>query len=518
MNFLLLNLIIALLFTTITTLSVGLLILKKSWNNKANRYYAFTNLSVAWWVIFQIFAITANSPDSAIFFDRLLIAGVWMIPAFQAKSVYYLLNLKRKKLFVNIGLALGVISAIMSFTPYEFSSVEAIAFIKYWYTPGIMHFISSFIFLIYSSFILFEYFKEYRNSSGARHNQFAYIFWSTLFGYAGGATNFFYGYGLYVPFVNPFATYLVGLYPVIVAYAILKHQLLDIRMVIKRSLVYSVTIALISGAIFGVSFLNSWFAKHIFGFKFWMIPLSSGFFAFIIGRVFWEKSKEVDKLKYEFITVATHKLRTPLTEIKWAAAELRNKDIGAADREKLIAEIINADNKLIELTNELLAVSKSETAQHRYNFEEANLEKAARNVVNSFQYQFRDKGIKLKYNFEKNLPLVNIDKIRISSVIQVLMENAVIYTKNEIKINIDVYKNNIIFHIEDNGIGIEKEDQGHIFSKFYRTHEAYLSETEGTGVGLFLAKSIVEKHGGKIGVRSEGKGKGSVFWFSLPAL
>ena len=101
---------------------------------------------------------------------------------------------------------------------------------------------------------------------------------------------------------------------------------------------------------------------------------------------------------------------------------------------------------------------------------------------------------------------------------QILLENAILYTKDEIKINIDSHKDSVVLHIEDNGIGIKKEDQPYIFSRFYRSHEAYLTETEGTGIGLFLAKSMIDKHDGTIGVRSEGKGKGSIFWFKLPVV
>lgn len=302
----------------------------------------------------------------------------------------------------------------------------------------------------------------------------------------------------------------------IIAYNILKYQLMDIKLAIKRTFIYSVIIAVISGVIFGVSFLNNWFTGHIPEFKTWMIPLISGIAAFIVGNLFWRKSKEVEKLKYEFITVAAHKLRTPLTDIKWAASAMRDEKISQRDKDKMLKGIIAADERLIDLTNELLGVAKMEANQYKYNFQPENFEKIVRKIVNEFQLQMKEKGVKLFYSAEKNLPEVKIDKIRIGSVIQTLMENAVLYTKSEVKVSIDVYKNNIIFHAEDNGIGVSKDDQENIFSKFYRTHEAYLTETEGAGLSLFLAKSIIEKHNGKIGVRSEGKGEGSVFWFSLP--
>jgi signal transduction histidine kinase len=303
-----------------------------------------------------------------------------------------------------------------------------------------------------------------------------------------------------------------------IAYTILKYQLFDIKILAKKALFYSIGIALANGVIIMIIFINDRFKDRFPFFQSWAVPLIAAVATFIIANILYRQLKVADKLKYEFITVAAHKLRTPLTDIKWAAASLKDAKISDGDKDKMIKEIIAADERLINLTNELLVITKTEANQYQYNFEIVDLEKTVRKIVNSFQMQIKEKKIKFKYNAEKNLPKVKIDKIRIGSVTQTLMENAVLYTKDEIIINIDVYKNSVVFHIEDNGIGISKEDQPHIFSRFYRTSKAYLTETEGAGIGLFLAKSIIDKHGGKIGARSEGEGKGSIFWFSLKAV
>lgn len=298
----------------------------------------------------------------------------------------------------------------------------------------------------------------------------------------------------------------------IIAYAILKYQLMNINIIVKKVFFYSLSIALISGVIFGISFLNSWFAKNISGFKPWMIPVFAGIVAFIIGRLFYNKSKEVDKLKYEFITVAAHKLRTPLTEIKWAADALDEKILSEEERKNLTSGIKSANSRLIILADELLSMAKTEAGQYQYKFDPVDFEKMVRNEVNDCQRKMYEKGIKLSYNYDKDLPKVSIDKIRMPMIIQILLENAITYTKDEIIINLTKDKNEILFSIKDNGIGISKKDLSYIFSKFYRTHDAYKTETEGSGIGLYLAKSIVDKHNAKIGVNSEGQGKGSEFW------
>lgn len=451
MNFLLLNLIIALFSSTATSLFVVLLVLIKSWNNKANRYYAYTLFSVAWWTFFQALAIMTNSPDKSLLFGRLLMSGVWMIPVFQTHYVVNLFNLKNKRWIVKIGYILGFFSVIMNFTPYMFLGIKPVAFLKYWTIPNTLFYFTFVFFLIYAAFVLFELFRGYKSSAGAKYNQLAYIFWSTLMGYAGGSTNFFYTFGFAVPYINPFATYLITIFPIIIAYAILKHQIMDISIAVKKTFFYSISIAGISGLMVGISLLSSWFKDNIPGFQFWLVPAIVGATTFIVGRIFWNKSKEVDKLKYEFITVATHKLRTPLTDIKWAAASLKDEKIPLHDKDKLVEGIISANGRLIDLTNELLTITKTEANRYQYNFERADLEKVVRKVVNDFQIQMKERGVKLIYNAEKNLPKVKMDKERIGSVVRTLLENAILYTKDEIKINIDVYKNSVIFHVEDNG-------------------------------------------------------------------
>lgn len=298
----------------------------------------------------------------------------------------------------------------------------------------------------------------------------------------------------------------------LIAYAILKHHLMDINIVIKKVFFYSIGIALVSGLIISISLLSSWFVSKIPGFSFWIVTLIAGAGAFIIGRLFWQKSKEVDKLKYEFITVAAHKLRTPLTEVKWATDALSEKTLSEDEKEKLRTGISSANSRLIILTDELLSIAKTEAGQYQYKFEPVDFEKIVRSMVNDFQHQFKEKGIKLSYHYDKNLPKVNADKIRMPMVIQILLENAITYTKDKIDINIRKDKNEILLSVKDNGIGINKEDLPHIFSRFYRSHDAYLTETEGEGIGLYLAKSIIDKHNAKIGAKSEGKDKGSEFW------
>lgn len=517
MNFLLLNYTIALLSTALAVFSIGAFVLLKSRKNRINRIFAVFSFSIAWWAFFQGVVNMSGSSSTALILSMIMTAGVFFIPSLFLHFVVSFLNLKKERALLKYAYSLSFIFAALSGTSYMVSGVSSKLFLKYYLDPGIIYHYAVCFFIISAVYGLYKLRDELKKSKDeTKRSQLKYLFWPSLIGYAGGGANFLFNYDIYIPILMPFGTYFVGFYVFAVAYAILKYQLMDVKTAVKKAFLYSIGIALVSGGIAGASFLSGWLAGIFPGIKPWMIPFAAGFAAFIAGNLFWKKSKEIERIKYEFITVAAHKLRTPLTKIKWAAIVLNEENVQEEEKRFLVSEILKANNRLIELSDSLLEVSKNEAGKYQYNLDPANLEDIVKKVVSELNAEIGRKNIKLKFTAEENLPAVNIDKKRITSVAQILLENAVDYTRDEITIKISGDKKCVMFSVADNGIGVSKEDQRHIFSRFYRTHEAYLTETEGVGIGLFVAKNIVERHGGKIGVKSDGEGKGSEFWFTLP--
>ena len=231
----------------------------------------------------------------------------------------------------------------------------------------------------------------------------------------------------------------------------------------------------------------------------------------------WKKIRETEKLKYEFINNVTHKFRTPLTHIKWLAEELRSEP-NLKTRSREVEQIQYAAMRLFELTNILIDVAKDDNDDFLYRFVKSDLSSLIKEIVDNHDEQTQQKKISVSLNIAPHLPEILIDINRLGFAIQILFENAIIYNNKggSIKFSASREDNSIVCSIEDSGIGIAKEEMPRLFSKFYRAQNARLVDTEGMGLGLFMARSIIEKHGGKLYATSPGIGLGAKFIFNLP--
>jgi signal transduction histidine kinase len=511
-------------FVAFLNLAMAIMLWRKSAKNKAVFYLSLSALfsSLFAFTYGATYLFWDNNYISNIYIFRSTAFGVLIVPNLVIFAYYFTEKIKHIRFHILFWYLAGLILFIQTFfTDFTIKSV----YLNYPHIIGITGsldilarlyvFIGPLVCFIY---LLKEYFKTVDTQ---KKIQIKYFIWGLSIYTLGGAIvagiiPIFSGESTYTDFVAD----LSGVWVFFTTYAILKHQLLDIHIIIKKALIISLIISLISGVMMAVSLLSEWFAQNITGFRSWTIPVIASFTAFFVGNVFWRKSKEVEKLKSEFVTVAAHKLRTPLAKIKWALEMLPReiKEITPTGKQ-LIAQTKNANQEIIELAEELLNLTKTQSNIFLYNFELINLEELVKEIIAKTQDQIKSKDINLTLNAEKNLPKVRADKIRLSSAIQVLIDNAIMYSppsKGKIIINIKRDKNNIVFSIKDHGIGIKQEDILRIFSSFYRTKQAYSIETEGLGIGLFIAQSIINRHHGYIGAKSKGHGKGSTFWFSLP--
>ena len=234
-----------------------------------------------------------------------------------------------------------------------------------------------------------------------------------------------------------------------------------------------------------------------------------------------EQLQQLDEAKSGFISVVAHQLRTPLSGIKWTLNLLINGDMGAltAEQKAFLFKAYESNDRMISLVNDMLGADRIESGKVRYQVQPSQLTEIVDNVLFELLPQANAKGLSLKFiSPPKGLPMVKVDPEKLRAVFQNLLENSVKYSRTggTIEVALAVKDNReILVSIKDDGIGIPKEQQKHIFNRFFRAPNAIRMETDGSGLGLFIVKSIVERHGGRIWFTSE-EGSGVTFYFTLP--
>jgi signal transduction histidine kinase len=291
---------------------------------------------------------------------------------------------------------------------------------------------------------------------------------------------------------------------------------MDIRIVARKSAWYVVLIAILTLVIVGVTSFSIFIGQSIPGFPIIAIPLIASIMVVVIGHFVWKRTKDEEVLKSEFVTIVTHKFRTPLTSIKWSAENI----ISAVDQNEIRKNaeyITKANNELVELTNVLMESSNAESADMNYRLKPVALGAVLQQVVTDAQSILGGRGVNINMNIPANLPLINADPERIRFVIQVMIDNAIAYTPSgkNVTATLSTEKDDVVCTVSDEGMGIAKGDAQHIFTKFYRSEKATGTDTEGVGLGLYMAKTIVEKHGGKIWITSKGEGMGTEVGFRV---
>ncbi len=232
------------------------------------------------------------------------------------------------------------------------------------------------------------------------------------------------------------------------------------------------------------------------------------------------RSARAKMLKDEFITIAAHRLRTPMTRIQWSSSSLE-PEIDSPQGKEFISTIQNATKELIDIVNHLLDAAEAGKGSlyYDYLFEEGHLGTLTQRVIGDYAAGVREKDLTLSVDIEPGLPPVVMDRERLRAAAGALLENAILYTSTGGSIRVRVYKDGdaVAFSVDDEGIGISEEALPHVFAKFYRAKEAVSLDRDRAGLGLSIAKEAIERHGGRLNVTSAGKDQGTHAEFALPA-
>jgi signal transduction histidine kinase len=228
---------------------------------------------------------------------------------------------------------------------------------------------------------------------------------------------------------------------------------------------------------------------------------------------------ELDKQKTEFVSLASHQLRGPLTAIKGYASMLNEGDYGQLpiSAMEILGRIQKSSHDMAVLITDYLDVTRIELGKVKYQPERFSLRDLLAEVEKELAPNVPKESLTLTIEEGADPRFVYADRNKIKQVVMNLIDNAVKYTpKGEVRATLTRNEGYARLEVKDNGVGINKTSLPHLFQKFSRAQNASKSNIRGTGLGLYIAKTIADHHRGRISATSEGEGKGSTFTFELP--
>lgn len=236
-----------------------------------------------------------------------------------------------------------------------------------------------------------------------------------------------------------------------------------------------------------------------------------------------ERLKQLDKLKDEFVSLASHELRTPMTVIKsyiWMFLHKKGDDLDEKDKTYLL-RAYSTTERLIKLVNDMLNVSRIESGRLQLEMKDLNIVSLVTTVVNELVPRAKELGLSLSLNvISQPVKQLNGDADRIEEILINFIGNSLKFTPpgGSIRVALQTQENGVLISVADTGKGIKKEDMGKLFQKFQTMGNAFLQkqQSQGSGLGLYLSKALIELHGGSVSVESDGENKGAKFTFTLP--
>lgn len=396
-------------------------------------------------------------------------------------------------------------------------------------------------YLIYSLYYLllfgFSYlflFKKYWTTSGIDKIRLRFLLLGTMVTtIVGLATNLllpWYGIYTYYIWVGQISTLILV---IMIAYAIVKHRLLNIKIITSEIFAILLLLTLLARLLLSSAtadwLINSFVFGGVLVFNILLIRsvIREDDYSERISALATdlaaanEELKKLDEAKSEFISIAGHQLRTPLTVIKGYTSMLMEGSFGQmpAKAGEALNRVLTSAGALAKLVTDLLDLSRIEAGKIRYDFKEIKLGDIIHGVLGELENTAREKGVTFAFKNDGGSASVMADFEKMHEVVINLIDNAVKYSGTGTSINIELRAaddKKLLLSVADHGMGIEARDIPKLFAKFARSEEAKKVRPDGMGLGLYLVKKIVEDHKGRVWAESPGLEKGSTFYVELP--
>ncbi|MCK5044210.1 hypothetical protein KAR26_00585 [Candidatus Parcubacteria bacterium] len=501
------------LINAATSLILGIFVYSKNRKNELNKKFGLFAFSVAIWSFGYFFWQIAKEPQEALFWSRVLMAGTIFIPVFYFDFVLRLINnVKRNKNLLIFGYIASFIFFLLNFTPLFVRDVTSKLSFPFWPEPGILFHFFLLMFFGYTAWSWYLMIGAYKKFTGMKRKQIKFVLIGTLVGFIGGSTNYFLWYN--IP-ILPIGNGLVSIYVILVTYAILKHHLMNIRVIATELFTGLIILILLVQTIIAPSFDEFLIRGGVF--------LFVTIFGFFLIRGTLKEIETLEKLtraKSEFVSIVSHQLRTPLTAIKGYMSMLIEGSYGKLPKksERVIGNVYESNERLIRLVNNFLNISRIKAGKLEMAYEKTSLEEMIEGIISELKLESKKKKLYLKLEQSKKpVPQILVDAEKIRQIILNVIDNCIRYTKQGgIVVKVKNLRYGVLISIIDTGEGMTEEEVTKVFHSFSRGSVGNETHTEGAGLGLYIARKFAEMHKGKIWAESKGRGKGSTFYIELP--
>ena len=515
----------------ITSFILGGLVLANDKKSSLNRIFFLLALSVTFWSGCYFLWQISTEYEIAFFWLRLLMVGAILIPITYLHFVILFLQANNfAKTFLRLGYAISFLYITFDlFTNSFIDDVTPKLSFAFWPEAGpmLLPYLITFVGLfLYSWYLLF---KAHKVASGLKKKQIEYILFGPIIGVLGGSTNFPLWYNIPLP---PIGNALVIIFVGTIAYAIIHQKLFEMKIIFVQFLVGAIAI-LFSVQLFTAKTPTEYISQGTL-----LITFLIAGYLLIQGVLKEAKAKEqieqlagklevantelarINQAKSDFISMASHQLKTPLSIIKGYVSMTLEGSFGNITKKikEQLEKVFISNERLISLVEDLLNLSRVEAGRMKYDWTNENISDIVQQVVEEVRIAVEHKGLKLiwKPPPEKLYARVDLNKMR--NVIFNMADNAIKYTdKGTITVTVTPHNQSVRVSVADTGRGISASQIQKLFTKFTRVIEGTSNlTTVGFGLGLYVARLIVDEHKGRIWAESAGLGKGSAFLMEGP--